>query len=167
MLGKRGRFGPKSGFAILLFAALALAIMSQPAKRMMDFDQSFYLTIAYDLARHGVFSNGPFDAVDSTRAAPPPGMFFAPLYPSLVAGVMRLDTRFAAAVACSVTITADAIRRRARSMRHRCCSFTRCCSHWACWLRSGRIRAVSISGLAVSWDLGTAGSPRGPTSGHS
>ena len=102
MLGKRGCFGPKSGFAILLFAALALAIMSQPAKRMMDFDQSFYLTIAYDLARHGVFSNGPFDAVDSTRAAPPPGMFFAPLYPSLVAGVMRLDTRFAAAVACSV-----------------------------------------------------------------
>jgi 4-amino-4-deoxy-L-arabinose transferase-like glycosyltransferase len=97
-----GRFGAKLGFAVLVFAVLAFAIISQPAKRLIDFDQTFYLTIAYDIERHGVFSNGPFDDVDSTRTAPPPGMFFAPLYPSLVLAVMRLDPRFARAVKCSV-----------------------------------------------------------------
>jgi hypothetical protein len=94
--------GARIILAILVFAALALAILSRPDKRLIDFDQSLYLTIAYDLHRHHVFSNGVFDDVDSTTAAPPPGMFFSPLYPWLVAGTMKLDPRFAAAVTCTI-----------------------------------------------------------------
>jgi hypothetical protein len=87
---------------VTAFAVLAVAIMMQPAKRLSDFDQSFYLTIAYDLDRHGVFSNGIFDNTDSTVTAPPPGMFFVPLYPTLVLAAMKIDSRFAEAVTCSV-----------------------------------------------------------------
>src|SRR5215208_2169810 len=88
--------------AVTAFAVLATAILLQPQKRLSDFDQSFYLTIAYDLDRHGVFSNGIFDTTDSTVTAPPPGMFFVPLYPALVLAAMKLDSRFAKAVTCSV-----------------------------------------------------------------
>jgi hypothetical protein len=87
---------------ILAFAVLTTAIMMQPEKRLSDFDQSFYLTIAYDLDHHGVFSNGIFDTTDSTVTAPPPGMFFVPLYPALVLVAMKLDHRFAEAVTCSI-----------------------------------------------------------------
>ena len=83
-------------------AIVASSIASWPAKRMVDFDQSFYLTIAYDLDRHGVFSNGVWDNVDSTVTAPPAGMFFAPLYPVLIFAAMQVDARFARAVACTV-----------------------------------------------------------------
>jgi hypothetical protein len=94
--------GARIVFALAVFAAIAVAIASRPTKRLIDFDQSFYLTIAYDLARYGVFTNGVFDAVDSTTAPPPPGMFFSPLYPWLVVGAMKLDPRFAQAVSCAI-----------------------------------------------------------------
>src|SRR6266567_3365096 len=89
-------------FGLVVFAVLATAIFVRPPKRLSDFDQSFYITIAYDLDRHGVFSNGVFDDVDSTAAAPPAGMFFVPAYPLLVLASMKIDRRFAEAVACSV-----------------------------------------------------------------
>lgn len=89
-------------FALAIFAILAGAIWSRPAKWMSDFDQSFYLTIAYDIDRHGVFSNGMFDDVNSVTAVPPPGMFMAPLYPWLVFAVTKVDARFARAVKCNV-----------------------------------------------------------------
>src|SRR5262249_52958609 len=63
---------------------------------------SLYLTIAYDLNHHGVFSNGVLDQVDSTAIAPPPGMFFTPLYPWLIVAATKLDPRFAEALDCSV-----------------------------------------------------------------
>jgi hypothetical protein len=94
--------GARVLFAVAVFAALVAAITSRPAKRLLDFDQSFYLTIAYDLDRHGVFSNGVFDDVDSTTTRPPPGMFFSPLYPWVVLGAMKLDPRFARAVECAI-----------------------------------------------------------------
>ncbi len=84
------------------FVTFAAAITSQIPKGLSDFDQSFYLTIAYDIDRYGVFSNGMFDKTDSTREAPPPGMFFVPGYPLLVLAAMKIDSRFAKAVACSV-----------------------------------------------------------------
>src|SRR5262245_47537608 len=62
--------------ALIAFAILTLAIATRVPKWLTDFDQSFYITIAYDLDRHGVFSNGVFDDTDSTAAAPPPGIFF-------------------------------------------------------------------------------------------
>ena len=88
--------------AAAAFVTFAAAITSQPPKGLSDFDQSFYLTIAYDIDRYGVFSNGMFDNTDSTREAPPPGMFFVPGYPLLVVAAMKMDSRFAKAVECSV-----------------------------------------------------------------
>src|SRR6188472_50717 len=92
-------------FGLLVFAVLATTILSRPAKWLSDFDQSFYLTIAYDLNHHGVFSNGVFDKVDSTVAVPPPGMFFSPVYPWLIVAATKIDARFAEAVDCSVQDT--------------------------------------------------------------
>jgi hypothetical protein len=94
-------------FGLLVFAVLATAILSRPAKWLGDFDQSFYLTIAYDLNHHGVFSNGVFDKVDSTVAAPSPGIFFGPVYPWLIVAATKIDDRFAQAVDCSVQANAS------------------------------------------------------------
>src|SRR4051794_9744301 len=94
--------GSRVLFVLLVFTALATAILLRPAKWLSDFDQSFYLTIAYDVVHHGVFSNGIFDKIDSTREVPPPGRFFGPVYPALVVAAMKVDPRFARAVDCSV-----------------------------------------------------------------
>jgi hypothetical protein len=94
--------GARIVFALAVFATLATAILLRPQKWLSDFDQSFYITIAYDLVHHGVFSNGVFDEVDSTRSAPPPGRFFGPAYPAVVATLVKLDARFARAVDCNV-----------------------------------------------------------------
>jgi hypothetical protein len=102
MPGKLASVAARVVFGFAAFAVLVLAITNEPTKRLIDFDQSFYLTIAYDLDRHGVFSNGKFDDTDSTAAAPPPGMFFTPLFPWLVVAAMKVDARFAQAVVCSV-----------------------------------------------------------------
>ena len=102
---------PQNVFKIILLAAafvfLAAAIMSRQPKLLNDFDQPFYLTIAYDIDRYGVFSNGIFDPTDSTRTTPAAGMFFAPGYPVLVLAAMKLNSRFAKAVACSVEANRD------------------------------------------------------------
>jgi hypothetical protein len=89
-------------FGIVIFAVLAAAILTRPPKSPNDFDQAYYLTIVYDLGHHDVFSNGLLDDVNSTVAKPPPGMFFGPLYPWLIAGVTRIDGRFANWVDCVV-----------------------------------------------------------------
>jgi hypothetical protein len=99
------------------FVTLAAAIMTQPPKGLRDYDQSFYLTIAYDVERYGVYSNGIFDKnrysifsdgildkTDNVSEAPRPGMFFVPGYPLLVFAAMKLDARFARAVECSVEV---------------------------------------------------------------
>jgi hypothetical protein len=89
-------------FGLIVFAILATAILVQAPKWFGDFDQSFYLTIAYDLNHHGVFSNGVFDKVSSPVEAPPPGKFFGPVYPWLIVAATRIDARFARAVDCGV-----------------------------------------------------------------
>jgi len=99
--------GSRLLFTVCLFAILATAILTRAPKWMGDFDQSFYLTIAYDIDRHGVFSNGVFDQVNSVDTAPPPGMFMAPMYPLLVLAVQKVDRRFAAAATCSVEAIHD------------------------------------------------------------
>lgn len=95
-------FALRIAFTAAIAFILLAAISSRPTKRLIDFDQSFYLTIAYDLGRYGVFSNGVFDQVDSTATAPPPGMFFSPLYPWIIFGAMKVDHRFNDAVVCSI-----------------------------------------------------------------
>jgi 4-amino-4-deoxy-L-arabinose transferase-like glycosyltransferase len=103
------RFGLRLVFGLVVLAVLATAIITRPAKRLSDFDQIFYLTIAYDLRHHGVFSNSIFDDVDSTERAPPPGMFFMPVYPLIVFAFSAVDPRFAATLDC--TIEADSKHR--------------------------------------------------------
>jgi hypothetical protein len=93
-------WGARIVFGLIVFAVLATAILLRPPKWLSDFDQAFYLAIAYDLVHHGVFSNGVFDDVNSTVAVPPPGRFFGPVYPLLAAAVMKIDPRFARAVDC-------------------------------------------------------------------
>src|SRR3954454_7256510 len=93
-------------FGAGIFAALTIAIFCWMPKTLFDFDASHYTTVAYDIDRWGTFSNGLFDGVDSTRQAPPPGMFFGPLYPAIVATAMKADPRFQRAVEC--WIKADA-----------------------------------------------------------
>jgi 4-amino-4-deoxy-L-arabinose transferase-like glycosyltransferase len=91
-------------FACFAFVVFSFMLLQSPEWKLRDFDQIFYVTIAYDLDKYGVFSNGPFAAVDSTIARPSPGMFFGPVYPALVLAAMKLDARFAAAVRCSVEV---------------------------------------------------------------
>src|SRR5262249_46538745 len=90
------------GFVVVVFLLLAVAILSRPEKWVSDFGQSLYLTIAYDLVHHGVFSNGVLDDIDSTTNRPQPGRFFGPAYPWLIVVAMKLDPRFARAVDCVV-----------------------------------------------------------------
>ena len=62
----------KIGLGIVAFAILSGLVLSKPARNLQDFDQVFYATLAYDLDRYGVFSNGPFSGVDGTVTPPPP-----------------------------------------------------------------------------------------------
>jgi 4-amino-4-deoxy-L-arabinose transferase-like glycosyltransferase len=87
---------------VVAFATLSALILNRPAWTLQDFDQPFYITIAYDLDKWGVFSNGQLGEIDSTHERPQPGMFFGPVYPTLILGAMKLDARFAEAVRCSV-----------------------------------------------------------------
>ena len=84
------------------FAVLSVLILSRPTWTLQDFDQPFYITIAYDLDKWGVFSNGQVGEIDSTYTRPQSGMFFGPVYPMLLLAAMKLDPRFAEAVRCSV-----------------------------------------------------------------
>src|SRR3981081_2695536 len=102
MWNKLLRRGARIAFGLSILAVLLVEIDALPPKSLRDFDQPFYLTVAYDVIHHGVFSNGVFDDVDSTVATPPPGMFFGPLYPLLVVAATWSDPRFATAVDCSV-----------------------------------------------------------------
>lgn len=90
------------GFAVAVFITLSGLILSRPARPMLDFDQNFYVSIAYDLNKYGVYSNGVLGEVDSTVTRPPSGMFFGPVFPMLVFAVTELDPRFAEAVRCSI-----------------------------------------------------------------
>jgi 4-amino-4-deoxy-L-arabinose transferase-like glycosyltransferase len=87
---------------VLAFVILAELIVHKPTRNLQDFDEPFYVTLAYDLDKYHVFSNGPFSGVDDTSVSPPAGMFFGPVYPLLVLAAMQLDSRFAAAVHCAV-----------------------------------------------------------------
>jgi hypothetical protein len=86
----------------MTFVILSALILSRPTWTLQDFDQPFYITIAYDLDKWGVFTNGQLGEIDSTYAQPRSGMFFGPVYPLLILGAIKLDPRFADAVRCSV-----------------------------------------------------------------
>ncbi len=92
----------KFGVVVVSLLAIGVSILTRPDWKLRDFDQVFYVTIAYDLDRYGIFSDGIFDPVDSSVQPAQPGMFFGPVFPVMVLAVMKLDHRFAEAVRCSV-----------------------------------------------------------------
>ena len=100
--------GTRTVFGLLIFATLAAAILTRPPKGLSEFDQVYYLALAYDLDHHGVFSNGVLGEVNGTVAVPTPGMFFGPLYPWIIAGVAAIDARFAQTVDCAVEANRNA-----------------------------------------------------------
>ena len=64
-------------FACIALALLTTAILRQTPKWLNDFDQRVYLSIAYDIDRHGVFSNG--GGAGAPMPAPgPAGQVLAP-----------------------------------------------------------------------------------------
>jgi hypothetical protein len=102
MASRRVLTATKVGIFLVAFIVLGLSILSRPDWKLRDFDQVFYVTIAYDLDRYGVFSDGIFDPVDSSVQPAQPGMFFVPVFPAMILAVMKVDQRFAEAVHCSV-----------------------------------------------------------------
>jgi hypothetical protein len=100
------------GLGVLTFAVLSVLILNRPIWTLQDFDQPFYIEIAYDLDKWGVFSNGFYADSESetdtdSTTKPPPGMFFGPVYPTMVFAAMKVDPRFAKSVRCSVTADRD------------------------------------------------------------
>ena len=92
----------KLGAVLVSLLTIGASILSRPDWKLRDFDQVFYVTIAYDLDRYGTFSDGIFDPVDSSVQPAQSGMFFGPIFPAMVFAAMKLDRRFAEAIHCSV-----------------------------------------------------------------
>jgi hypothetical protein len=92
----------KLAVVVISLLTIGFSILTRPDWKLRDFDQVFYVTIAYDIDRYGVFSDGIFDPVDSTVQPAQAGMFFGPVFPAIVLAAMKLDDRFAEAVRCSV-----------------------------------------------------------------
>jgi hypothetical protein len=86
---------------------LARRASDQTGSSVEDFDQSFYFSIAHDLERYGVYSNGVFGSPGTEAAPPKPGMFFMPLYPLVIWGAMQIDKRFEAVISCANNLRYD------------------------------------------------------------
>jgi hypothetical protein len=87
-------------FAFVIFGVLAAAILTRPAKPLLEFDQPFYFSVASDLIHYGTFSNGWIGNDERTSAGPASGMFFGPVYPWMIVAAAKLDPQFAATVDC-------------------------------------------------------------------
>ena len=108
---------PRLRLVLLPLLAALVVIGFQVARkplRIPHADEFYYLTIARDLALHGVFTNGTFKRGPFDRADGParfgeedqkwatPGRFFAPAYPILVYLVGVADPRAGRSIACAV-----------------------------------------------------------------
>lgn len=89
--------------AISLILFLCGFLWSRTSPRSLaEYDQPFYVGIAYDLRNWGRFTDGFLFAGADAEQPRPPGMRFAPLYPALVAATAARDASFAAAIECVV-----------------------------------------------------------------
>jgi len=101
------RFAPVLALGAIL--AVCAGLWSQSAVRpLSEYDQPFYIGIAYDLRTTGRFTDGFFFAPADAGQTRPSGMRFSPLYPALVAVAMAVDSTFARAVECVVQSNAKA-----------------------------------------------------------
>ena len=86
--------------ALGLVLAICGVLWSRTSVRPLgEFDQTFYIGIAYDLRHSGTFTNG-FVFANEGAGPGKPGMRFAPLYPALVAASAALDPQFDKAIDC-------------------------------------------------------------------
>src|ERR1043165_1181966 len=86
---------------LCIFAFLAVTLLSRDPPNISESDQVFYHSIAFDLDKYGVFTNGVWGAAGSEKEPPPAGMMYMPLYPALVWLGMQLDENFARAITCA------------------------------------------------------------------
>ena len=97
----RSRLAPVLAIGLILIAC-GLLWSRTPVLSLADYDQTFYLGIAYDLRATGRFTDGFVFAKSDAQQPRPPGMRFAPLYPNLIAATAAWDASFANAIACIV-----------------------------------------------------------------
>jgi 4-amino-4-deoxy-L-arabinose transferase-like glycosyltransferase len=86
----------------LIVSILAALWQKQSVRPLSEFDQPFYLGIAYDLRHSGRFTDGYFFAKPGADGVRPASMRFTPLYPMLLAGVAQVDGPLRANMDCLV-----------------------------------------------------------------
>ncbi|WP_376091066.1 hypothetical protein ACE7GA_21040 [Roseomonas sp. CCTCC AB2023176] len=86
-----------AAFALLLFLG-----WRTPPRDLSVFDQRFYAVTAWDVATRGVFTDGYFARQQGPEVARPAGMWLAPGYPLLLAGLVQLDPALREATTCLV-----------------------------------------------------------------
>ncbi len=94
----------RQSLAALTLILLVTGVLwqGQPVRSLNEFDQPFYLGIAYDLVHHRRFTDGFMFAGAGTAGLRPQGMRFAPLYPALVAAAAGMDGKLRAGMDCVV-----------------------------------------------------------------
>ena len=82
-----------AGLGALLLVLLVLGTLwrQQSVRPFSEFDQPFYLGIAYDLRHSGRFTDGYFFAQPGPDGLRPSSMRFTPLYPAFLAAVAQID----------------------------------------------------------------------------
>jgi 4-amino-4-deoxy-L-arabinose transferase-like glycosyltransferase len=107
---------------------------------LTEFDQTFYIGIAYDLRHAGRFTNGFVFADEGPGRERGPGMRFAPLYPAFAAAVAAWDAPFANSIDCIVqTEGKDAsCPEKAGLMRLAQCAFL-ITFFWLVWWIAGEV----------------------------
>ncbi|MHA1114493.1 MAG: hypothetical protein ACTSRY_08330, partial [Alphaproteobacteria bacterium] len=87
--------------AAFVVAAVAVGAMATAnGTRYPVLDELTYISVAKDIHLHGIFGDGNLANREAVRDGPIPGRFFAPLYPGLIAALMRVDPGFADEVLC-------------------------------------------------------------------
>ena len=115
-LRRGGTFGPswRDWLIAASVSALCLAIATANLRpgTLRDYDQPLYLSVAYDLATTGEYTNGRrVMGMQAEEAAfPERGAYTAPLYPAFLAALIRLDPAFAQSAACVRTVPDSAIQ---------------------------------------------------------
>lgn len=108
--GPARRF-PVSAHVVMALAAAALVTALQVLRLepvLPLADAHGYGSIAWDLYRHGTFTDGS-DVTPWPQPNPPPGMFVAPLYPAFAAAVLAIDPDSADRLACMLVHRRQAV----------------------------------------------------------
>jgi hypothetical protein len=102
MIGLHGAGWRMRGLPAVLIAVAGLSLQSLKVKPVSPTgDQPLYLSIAYELAISGQYTDGT-RAVRRSDGSAEAGSMIAPLYPALLAGLMRIDPVLAATAQCVV-----------------------------------------------------------------